>query len=292
MRDSGCASRIAAMPCLQNRTSSSTASVGTILRFPTSRYCLAVRFFSGNGNIGGRSGRRAMSDSLDRDLGPLLYAPKWVRDDQRVQEVIKEIHEFIEPEFRRPSPTAPVDGGVPRSLEPTLIPEVMSVPRRRFHVGMLVCFLLGVAAIAAPFPASKFPIEGIATAEERSNETPSFDSRFWEQDSKIAERPIRQLDREEIAGLIGRGEKFIKTGDLASARLVLQRAAEAGDQRAALMLAGTFDPIVLEKIGIQGFAPDIIRGFAPDIALARTWYERAKEFGSREAVRRLQMLAR
>ena len=249
-----------------------------------------------------------MSNPLDRDLGPLLlYAPKRVRDDQRVQEVIKEIQEFIEPEFRRPSPTAPVDGGVPRSLEPTLIPEVMSVPRRRSHLGMLVCFLLGVAALSTP---SKFPIEGIATAEERSNETPSFDSRFWEQDSKIAERPrpqspqlsvnpgtrlnqgeARHLDREEIADLIGRGEKFIKAGDLASARLVLQRAAEAGDQRAALMLAGTFDPIVLEKIGIQGFAPDIIQGFAPDIALARTWYERAKELGSREAVRRLQMLA-
>jgi hypothetical protein len=256
-----------------------------------------------------------MSNPVDRDLGPLLCAPKSVRNVQRVQEVIKEIQEFIEPEFRRPAPTAPVDGGVPRSLEPTLIPEFMSVPRRRSHLGMLVCFLLGVAALSTP---SKFPIEGIATAEERSNETPSFDSRFWEQDSKIAETrpqspqlsvnpgtprnqgeapkqstgyPIRQLDREEIADLIGRGEKFIKAGDLASARLVLQRAAEAGDQRAALMLAGTFDPIVLEKIGIQGFAPDIIRGFAPDIALARTWYERAKEFGSREAVRRLQMLA-
>jgi hypothetical protein len=348
-----------------------------------------------------------MSNPLDRDLGPLLCAPKSVRNDQRVQELIEEIHELIaKPVFPRSSPTAPVDGGVPRSLEPTLIPEVMSVPRRRSHASMLLYFLLGVAAIATPFPASKFPIEGIATAEERSNETPSFDTRFWEQDSKIAERqrpqspqlsvnpgtphnrgeayplaaavtgsvigasvvvdglvkgstltaglplganawrlaasdlpnalvrppegfvgamdvvlelrlvddtvsdrrplrlewasgapkrstgyPIRQLDREETADLIGRGEKFIKAGELASARLVLQRAAEAGDQRAALMLAGTFDPIVLEKIGIQGFAPDIIRGFAPDIALARTWYERAKEFGSREAVRRLQMLA-
>jgi hypothetical protein len=57
------------------------------------------------------------------------------------------------------------------------------------------------------------------------------------------------------------------------------------------MLAGTYDPMVLEKIGIQGFAPDIIRGFAPDIALARTWYELAKEFGSAKAVRRLEMLA-
>src|SRR6266540_1420976 len=256
---------------------------------------------------GMRSRRRSMSSPLARDRGPLLYAPKWVRDDQRVQEVIKEIQELIKLEFRQPAPPAPVDGGVPRSLEPTVIPEVMPVPRRRPHVGMLLCFLLVVAAIAVP--ASKFPTEGIATAEERSNETPSFDSRFWEQDSKIAERPrpqspqlsvnpgtrlnqgeARQLDREEIADLIGRGEKFIKAGERASARLVLQRAAEAGDQRAALMLAGTFDPIVLEKIGIQGFAPDIIRGFAPDIALARTWYELAKQFGSREAVRRLEML--
>jgi len=95
--------------------------------------------------------------------------------------------------------------------------------------------------------------------------------------------PIRQLDREEIADLMRRGEAFIATGDLASARLVLQRAAEGGDPRAALTLAGTYDPIVLEKLGIQGFASDI--------AAARTWYERAKEFGSAEAMRRLEMLA-
>jgi TPR repeat protein len=72
------------------------------------------------------------------------------------------------------------------------------------------------------------------------------------------------------------------TGDLASARLVLQRAAEAGDPRAALMLAGTYDPIVLEKLGIQGIAADII--------LARSWYERATEFGSAEASRYLERL--
>jgi hypothetical protein len=95
--------------------------------------------------------------------------------------------------------------------------------------------------------------------------------------------PIRQLDREEVADLMRRGEAFIATGDLASARLVLQRAAEGGDPRAALTLAGTYDPIVLEKLGIQGFASDI--------AAARTWYERAKEFGSAEAMRRLEMLA-
>jgi hypothetical protein len=94
---------------------------------------------------------------------------------------------------------------------------------------------------------------------------------------------IRQLDQAEIADLMKRGEAYIAHGDLAAARLVLQRAAEGGDPRATLTLAGTYDPIVLEKLGVQGFVSDI--------ALARTWYERAKELGSPEAPQRLEMLA-
>src|SRR5262249_20071025 len=45
-------------------------------------------------------------------------------------------------------------------------------------------------------------------------------------------------------------------------------------------------PLVLtcEKIGIYGMV-------AADISLARTWYEKAKEFGSQEASRRLRRLA-
>jgi hypothetical protein len=39
----------------------------------------------------------------------------------------------------------------------------------------------------------------------------------------------------------------------------------------------------LEKLGVQGLSADI--------AKARAWYERAKEFGSTEAPRRLEMLA-
>jgi hypothetical protein len=94
---------------------------------------------------------------------------------------------------------------------------------------------------------------------------------------------IRQLDQAEIVDLVKRGEAYIADGDLAAARLVLRRAAEAGDPRATLTLAGTYDPIVLEKLGA--------RGLASDIDLARTWYERAKELGSPEALRRLEMLA-
>lgn len=94
---------------------------------------------------------------------------------------------------------------------------------------------------------------------------------------------VRQLDSNEVAALLKRGEGFIASGDLASARLVLQRAAEAGDAQAALSLAGTFDPIVLDRLGLQGQKADIEK--------ARTWYQRAQELGSAAAPRRLQFLA-
>jgi hypothetical protein len=98
-----------------------------------------------------------------------------------------------------------------------------------------------------------------------------------------SEPPPRQLDGEEIAGLIKRGEQMVVTGDLAGARLLLRRAAEARNPRAALALAATYDPAVLSKLGAYGFKPDAEK--------AREWYAKAKDFGSAEAGRRLEQLA-
>jgi hypothetical protein len=94
---------------------------------------------------------------------------------------------------------------------------------------------------------------------------------------------IRNVDRDEIDILVKRGEDLIASGDIAAARLVLQRAAEGNDVGAALMLAGTYDPVALEKLGVQGLPADV--------AKARAWYERAKGLGSPEARRRLELLA-
>jgi hypothetical protein len=93
----------------------------------------------------------------------------------------------------------------------------------------------------------------------------------------------RRLGADAIASLLKRGQQFLTKGDLAAARSLFERAAEAGDAQAAFALAETYDPIVLQRRGEQGFAPDI--------SAARTWYERAREFGSSEASQRLQMLA-
>jgi hypothetical protein len=92
----------------------------------------------------------------------------------------------------------------------------------------------------------------------------------------------RQLDADEIASLLKRGEQFVAKGDLAAARSLFERAAEAGDAQAAFALAETYDPLALLRRGEQGFASDI--------AAARAWYERARDFGSSEASQRLQML--
>ena len=88
-----------------------------------------------------------------------------------------------------------------------------------------------------------------------------------------------RLDSEEITALIDRGSDLLKSGDLASARLVLRRAAEAGSAEAALKLGSTFDPTFIQQLGVIGVAPDVAR--------ARQWYERAVELGSDAAAQRL-----
>jgi hypothetical protein len=94
---------------------------------------------------------------------------------------------------------------------------------------------------------------------------------------------VRHLDPNEAASSIRRGIALIASGDLAAARLVLRRPAEAGDAHAAMALAETYDPAILKKLDVHGVVPDV--------AIARGWYEKAKKFGATEAIQRLEVLA-
>jgi hypothetical protein len=89
-------------------------------------------------------------------------------------------------------------------------------------------------------------------------------------------------DRDEIAALLVRARTYLSAGDVAAARLVLRRAAERDDPQAALALGGTYDPIVLKRLGIINFHADP--------AQAREWYRRAAELGSPDAALRLEQL--
>jgi len=96
-------------------------------------------------------------------------------------------------------------------------------------------------------------------------------------------RQVLRLDSEEIATLLKRGGELLAHGDLAAARLVFRRAAEAGSADGALALGTTFDPAVLQRLGTIGAAADLAR--------ARKWYERAAELGSSTASQQLAGLA-
>ena len=95
--------------------------------------------------------------------------------------------------------------------------------------------------------------------------------------------PLRRIDPDEVQFLFERGEEFVAAGDFAAARIVFERAAEAGHARAAFALAATYDPLVLRRFGIKSLTADLDK--------ARAWYEKAFGLGSAEASRRIALLA-
>jgi hypothetical protein len=88
----------------------------------------------------------------------------------------------------------------------------------------------------------------------------------------------------ELAGLVTRGDAFLSAGDIASARLFYERAADSGNGAAALRLGATFDPNFLGRAGVRGN-----RG---DPAQAAAWYRRARDLGDAAAADRLKNLER
>jgi hypothetical protein len=137
----------------------------------------------------------------------------------------------------------------------------------------------------SPMPAQYQPDRGeIATAPTISSTSP----RQLDQEQITGRAPIssppdgHSLDHEQIAVLLRRGKDLIASGDIAAARLVLQRAADANDAQAALALGATYDPLVLRELKVYGPAADP--------AMARSWYEKARAFGSETATRRIEML--
>jgi hypothetical protein len=98
----------------------------------------------------------------------------------------------------------------------------------------------------------------------------------------VAAPPPRKLDADELATLLNRAKGLLAAGDIPPARLLLERAADAQEPSAALMLARTYDP---EVLGTQD-----ARNIIPDPATARAWYQKAAQLGSADAQRRLAQM--
>lgn len=96
-------------------------------------------------------------------------------------------------------------------------------------------------------------------------------------------RPAVTLDNDEIVRLIARGKDLLNDGDFAAARLLFERAANAGSADAALELGSTYDPSVIKRLGAVAVTPDL--------AKARKWYQFAADHGSAAASLQLANLA-
>jgi hypothetical protein len=101
--------------------------------------------------------------------------------------------------------------------------------------------------------------------------------------ASLSNKTVRVLGSEEIKLLTRQGAQFAEAGDLVTARVLLQRAAEADDATAATALGATYDPTVIAKLGVVGIGADVEK--------ARFWYRKAASLGSTDAKRRLDLLA-
>jgi hypothetical protein len=86
----------------------------------------------------------------------------------------------------------------------------------------------------------------------------------------------------EIAGLMARANTLLAQRDIASARIVLERAVDLGSAKAAFALAETYDPIVLDAWRTFGTLGDVAR--------AKKLYAKAQAGGVQEAQDRLKAL--
>jgi hypothetical protein len=90
------------------------------------------------------------------------------------------------------------------------------------------------------------------------------------------------LSQADLQKLAEKAAEAIRDGDIAGARLVLERAEEGGDVTAIYALAQTFDPRVLQQMRVQG-----LKG---DAAKARELYQQALDAGVTDAKDKLSGL--
>jgi hypothetical protein len=131
--------------------------------------------------------------------------------------------------------------------------------------------------VAAPAPAAKPPASEASPPAQAAPNPPQPAA------PAPAPRPAVTLDNDEIVRLIARGKDLLNDGDFAAARLLFERAANAGSADAALALGSTYDPLVIKRLGAVAVTPDL--------AKAKKWYQFAADHGSAAASLQLANLA-
>ena len=150
--------------------------------------------------------------------------------------------------------------------------------RRKVIAGALLVMLAGLAVVAffwrtiGPSPANN--VAARPPANEQAVSPPAATAR--------STAAATAGGASEIARLMARANALLAQGDIASARIVLQRAVDLGSAKAAFALAETYDPIVLDAWRTFGTLGDVAR--------AKQLYAKAQAGGVQEAQDRLNAL--
>jgi hypothetical protein len=178
-------------------------------------------------------------------------------ESQRLDVLVGLVHDRILP--RHEQAGAPGSLGAAPSAEAAISSSSVSVN-------------LAVAPPSAA-PAGETTLEPVATSADHPGATSAPPPIPEPAEQPVASGP--RLPAAETAALVGRGDAFLAAGDIASARLFFERAADLGDSRAAMRVAVTYDAAFLDRAGLHG-----LRG---DPEQATLWYRRARELGEGNA---------
>jgi hypothetical protein len=137
-------------------------------------------------------------------------------------------------------------------------PYVAANPTDTAPASQTICFGSAPSATTAPAASS--------SANELIAEIPAAPA------TGLTEAPLSAAD---TAALLARGDVLFSKGDVIAARAFYERAACAGEGRAALRLGETFDPVFLDQARLRA-----ARG---DLSTALSWYRRARDLGVAEA---------
>jgi hypothetical protein len=139
---------------------------------------------------------------------------------------------------------------------------------------------------AAPSLAMNKPPTQLAESDSLSSNAPQQAASIAEPQPTGAKQPFPKqpaaLDDNEISAFVNRGNNLLKEGDFAAARVLFERAANAGSAEAALALGSTYDPLAIKRLGAIAVKPDM--------ESARKWYQIAVDRGSAAATLQLANL--
>lgn len=93
-----------------------------------------------------------------------------------------------------------------------------------------------------------------------------------------------RLSEASISAYISNGDSLLTRGDIASARLFYEAAANAGAVAAITAVGKTYDPVVLGGLGVKGFPADPVK--------AAEWYLKGEKAGDPENTKQLDKLRR